>query len=104
MVRIEFDDWVLLQALAAAGKRAEYLAAQVGVLEQELQSRDSLLQEIKAETKRNTDALTVAAQIKQVAVLSWMACESNMEDVWGSCFGRSMFYRNYNYTLSLGVF
>lgn len=65
--------WTLLQALAAAGSRAEYLGAQVSALEQELKSRDSLLLEIKAETKRSKEALTVAAQIKQVALAEWIA-------------------------------
>ncbi|CAM6086715.1 unnamed protein product [Calypogeia fissa] len=54
-----------LKAFAATGKKTENLSAQVKAFEQELRSRDSLLLDIKGEIKRRTEALTVAAQIKQ---------------------------------------
>lgn len=44
----------------------ELLSAQVATLEEEVRSRDMLLQDVKNEMVRSTDALKLAAQIKQV--------------------------------------
>lgn len=65
----------LLQALASTGRKADYLSAQMKAFEQELRARDSLLLEIKGEIKRRIEALTVAAQIKQVALPQWIDCD-----------------------------
>ncbi|KAL3681500.1 hypothetical protein R1sor_024456 [Riccia sorocarpa] len=48
-----------------SSRRAEQLTQQVKALEHELKSRDLLLLEIKEDTIRSTDALKLAAQIKQ---------------------------------------
>ncbi|BBN15607.1 hypothetical protein MPTK1_6g20950 [Marchantia polymorpha subsp. ruderalis] len=54
-----------LKESLGTGKGVEQLTAQVKTLEQELRSRDRLLLEIKEETLRSTEALKLAAQIKQ---------------------------------------
>jgi mannose/fructose/N-acetylgalactosamine-specific phosphotransferase system component IIB len=53
-------------ALANVEKKVELLTVQVATLEEELQSRDVLLEEVKDEMVHSTDALKVAAEIKQV--------------------------------------
>jgi chaperonin cofactor prefoldin len=55
-----------MQALANVEKKVELLTVQVATLEEELQSRDVLLEEVKDEMVHSTDALKVAAEIKQV--------------------------------------
>jgi chromosome segregation ATPase len=52
-------------ALANVEKKVELLTVQVATLEEELQSRDVLLEEVKDEMVHSTDALKVAAEIKQ---------------------------------------
>ncbi|CAK9195147.1 unnamed protein product [Sphagnum troendelagicum] len=52
-------------ALASVEKKVELLTVQVATLEEELQSRDVLLEEVKDEMVHSTDALKVAAEIKQ---------------------------------------
>ncbi|KAG6546423.1 hypothetical protein Mapa_011971 [Marchantia paleacea] len=54
-----------LKESLSTGKGVEQLTAQVKTLEQELRSRDRLLLDIKDETIRSTEALKLAAQIKQ---------------------------------------
>lgn len=54
------------QGLANAEKRVELLSAQVATLEEEVRSRDVLLRDVKNDMVRSTDALKLAAQIKQV--------------------------------------
>jgi myosin heavy subunit len=54
-----------MQALANVEKKVELLTVQVATLEEELQSRDVLLEEVKDEMVHSTDALKVAAEIKQ---------------------------------------
>lgn len=54
------------QGLANAEKRVELLSAQVATLEEEVRSRDMLLRDVKNDMVRSTDALKLAAQIKQV--------------------------------------
>lgn len=44
----------------------ELLSAQVATLEEEVRSRDVLLRDVKNDMVRSTDALKLAAQIKQV--------------------------------------
>jgi hypothetical protein len=55
-----------MQALANVEKKVELLTVQVATLEEELQSRDVLLEEVKDEMVHSTDALKVATEIKQV--------------------------------------
>ncbi|CAK9859939.1 unnamed protein product [Sphagnum jensenii] len=52
-------------ALANVEKKVELLTVQVATLEEELQSRDVLLEEVKDEMVHSTEALKVAAEIKQ---------------------------------------
>lgn len=59
-----------VQGLTYAEKQVNLLTAQVNTLEEEVRSRDALLQEVKDEMVRSTDVLKLAAQIKQVREFS----------------------------------
>jgi hypothetical protein len=63
------------------------LSQQVASLEEELESRDSLLEDIKAETFKSAETLRMAAKVNQVGGAVNRLQRSKEAALFDTCFG-----------------